>query len=121
MRRQEQTLQIAVVQFLQLAAPDLVFWATPNAVNTKNGKRAGAFNKAMGVRPGVADLQFLLGDGKTGFVELKSRTGVQTKSQETFEDDVNALGCPYVVCRSIDDVKVTLEDWGVKFRGSVAA
>lgn len=121
MKRQEQALQIAVVAFLKLAAPDLLFWSTPNAVNTKNGKRAGAFNKAMGVLPGVADLQFLLGDGRTGFIELKSRTGAQTKAQETFEDSVNALGCPYVVCRSIDDVRVTLEDWGVKLRGRVAA
>ena len=125
----EDDLATAVASFLNVAAPDLIWWHTANEATlpkrkNKSGKwfsPEGVRRKAMGVRSGVADLQFLLGNGKTAFIELKVGSRTQSDTQEDFEEDVTALGCPYVVCRSIDDVRVTLEDWGVVLRGRIVA
>lgn len=123
MKHPEQDLQIAVANFLRVSAPRLLWWATPNAINMKGGARAGAFNKAMGVLPGVADLIFILPrvgrngvSGHPAFIELKAEGGRMEPSQHVFKSDVEALGCPYVVCRSLDDVQETLLEWGVELR-----
>ena len=70
----------------------------------------------MGVLPGVADLVFILPGEQAAFIELKSPTGRQSTAQKAFQTAVEARGCAYVVCRSIDDVRVTLDGWGVPLR-----
>ena len=115
-QHREQDLQISVIRYLRVVAPDLLYWAVPNAIGIKNTARAGALNKRMGVRAGVADLNFILADGKAAFIELKVEGAYQRPTQKAFQADVEARGCAYVVCRSLDDVRVTLEEWGVPLR-----
>lgn len=70
------------------------------------------FLKKMGMLPGVADLQ-IIKDGKSYFIELKTDTGELSNSQVLFQDACNRTHTPYVVCRSVDDVRMVLVKWGV--------
>jgi len=56
------------------------------------------------LRPGFADLMFLLSGGRTLFVEVKSKTGRQSKDQKTFQRIVEQLGFDYIIARSVEDV-----------------
>jgi hypothetical protein len=122
MKRQypEDDLAISVKDFLDVALPpEIVWFHVPNG-GKRNVREAARF-KAMGVLAGVADDVFIMPDAKVGFIELKVGSNTQEDSQKVFETNVTALGCPYVVCRSVHDVQVTLEDWGVQLKGRVAA
>lgn len=124
MKHPEDDLAKTVAKWLWLAAPSLLWWHVPNENATRaridaKGNRYnpnGAKRKAMGVRPGVADLQFILDDGTAAFIELKVGNRKQSEKQEAFQADVESRGLKYAVCRSIDDVRVTLESWGVPLR-----
>lgn len=55
-------------------------------------------------RKGVADI-FLLHKGTPYFIEVKSKTGVQSQDQKDFQKDVNENGGIYVLARDIEDVR----------------
>lgn len=114
MRHIEDTLAVSVAQFLQAAAPDLLWWHVPNG--GKRNKREAARFKLMGVRAGVPDLQVILANGSAAFIELKAPKKYLSKAQKVFRQQAEARGCAYVVCRSLDDVRVTLAEWGVPLR-----
>lgn len=59
-------------------------------------------DKAMGMRSGVSDLIILM-DGKVLFMELKTATGKQSKTQAIFQSIVERFGFEYVICRSVDE------------------
>lgn len=111
----EDRLQMQVVQFLKAAAPDCLYWHVPNG-GSRNVIEARKL-QSMGVRPGVADLSFVLPGGRAAFIELKAGKGRQQPSQAVFEEEVSGLGAAYTVCRSVDDVQRTLTGWGVQLRG----
>lgn len=126
----EQSLQMAVVEWLAIAAPGLLYFHVPNAVNVRGGKRAGAFNKAMGARPGVADLCFVLPSAhilnvsNVYFIELKApgtahRASAQSENQKQFQKDCKRVGAPYAICDSIEGVEGTLRAWGIKIKGKL--
>lgn len=116
-KRPEEDLQKIVVRFLQLACPEAVFFAVPNQKGTRKTWEQGLL-KALGVRAGVADLVFVLPEGRVGFIELKAPdNGRQSADQVEFEEDVRALGAPYLICRSLAEVEGALAAWGVPLRG----
>ena len=115
-KQPEQELQKAVVWWLAVAAPDLLYFSVPNAVNVKGGGRAGAFNKEMGVRPGVADFCFILPHGRAAFIELKAPKGTQTDTQKEFQKECTKRQVPYHICRSLDEVEAVIREWGVRLR-----
>ena len=119
----EEALQKSVVQFLQVAAPDLLWWATSNEGVRAGRKTANGYfsldgirRKAMGVLSGVADLQFI-SEGKAYFIELKAPGGTQSANQRGFEGMVKAEGCDYEVCRSLEEVEDVLVSWGMLKEG----
>lgn len=85
-KRPEEDLQKIVVRYLRLACPDAVFFAVPNQKGTRKTWEQGLL-KGLGVRPGVADLVFVLPGG------------------------------PYLICRSLAEVDGALAAWGVPMRG----
>jgi len=97
----ESQLQQACVRWLQIQQPDCVWFAVPN--QGRRGKANASRMKAEGLRAGVADLVFILPGGRAAFIEMKSRLGRLSPSQQTFKREVEALQCPYVVCRSFDE------------------
>lgn len=115
-KRPEEALQKLVVSFLRVASPSTVFFHVPNQKGTRKGWEQGLLS-AMGVRPGVADLVFVLPEGRIGFIELKAPNGGrQEPDQARFEEDVRALGAPYLICRSLAEVEGALKAWGVPLR-----
>lgn len=116
-KRPEEDLQKIVVRFLQLACPKAVFFAVPNQKGTRKTWEQGLL-KSLGVRAGVADLVFVLPEGRVGFIELKAPdNGRQSADQAVFEEDVRALGAPYLICRSLAEVEGALAAWEVPMRG----
>lgn len=116
-KRPEEDLQKVVVRFLQVACPKLVFFTVPNQRGTR-AKWEQQMLKAMGVRAGVADLVFVLPEGRVAFIELKApENGRQSADQAGFEEEVRALGAPYLICRTLAEVEGALKAWGVPMRG----
>lgn len=61
-------------------------------------------NKNFEVCKGASDLLLVLPKGVI-FCELKTATGVQSKSQKEFETNVTALGYKYVLVRNLEQFK----------------
>lgn len=120
MNRPEEILQRQVVSLLNVTAPNCIWFATTNQRGTRSRAEMGIL-KAMGVRAGVADLVFVLADGRAAFIELKAPDGRQSPAQALFQADCEFHGVPYAVCRSLPEVQGTLAAWGCVLRGRIAA
>ena len=118
MRHNESNIQIACVRWFRCMHPKLarLLFAVPNG-GARNAV-TGAILKAEGVVPGVADLLLLVPrNGYHGLaIEMKTRTGRQSDSQKEWQQEVEAQGYRYVVCRSEIEfrnaVKVYFHDEG---------
>lgn len=100
------------------AAPNVIWFHPPNG-EYRSG-RTGARLKAMGVRPGVADIVIVLPNGRAAFLELKTEKGTLSKEQRAFREQCEANGAPYAVARSPEEVKAVLTVWGaLKSRASL--
>jgi len=119
----ELQIHIGIVQLLKFtAAPGVVYLHCPNG--ELRDKRAAAKLKAMGVRPGVADLMLLIPQGSgpaiTAFMEIKRPGERLSAAQEQFRDDVQAIGCLWDVVFSIDRAADVLREWRA-IRGAASA
>lgn len=122
----EAELQRAVAKYLDLALPKHCWWTAIG--HGGGGKIRGAQLKAMGVKPGVADIMVLrpcvvnLGPVyetalRIIWIELKSANGRQSADQERFESLMCAMpDTYYCVARSVVDVAAALETAGVELR-----
>jgi len=108
---EEDDLQIACTQrlnYLQKTV-DFYWFHVPNG-----GKRdaiTGARLKMMGVKPGVADIIILGPNAFCGYIELKSKTGRQSKSQEEFQEIVEGFGFTYELARDHEAVIAIVKNW----------
>lgn len=122
----EYKMQIWLVDFLNRVLRDgrIEFYHTPNG-ELRNIKTAAKL-KAMGVRPGVADLFFTWGElmsvvgepsvqnvSRNLYLELKRRGEKLSPAQEQFRDSVTAKGSYYEVADSIDEAVEILKRYGV--------
>lgn len=112
----ETQLQIAAVQLLQYVLPrGAIIHHSHN--EGKRSKRDAGIAKAMGQRAGFADLM-ILHNSRCYFIEFKSLTGRQEKTQIEFEADLLATGFPhYAIIKSIDELRGVLSAWGLAARG----
>lgn len=117
LRRPEQALQRAVVQFIALTVPDTLFWTAINPVPGKSPATA-AISKAMGMRAGVADL-LLIWEGFPFFIEFKSERGRDSPAQREMSALAARAGTPTYVCRSLDDVVRVFAAKGIPMRGGI--
>lgn len=60
--------------------------------------------------PGESDLTLFGAGGKTVFIEIKTKSGRQSKQQKRFQAAVERLGYDYVIMRSVDDARRYIED-----------
>jgi hypothetical protein len=104
----EHQLHCAVAEWLGYQR-HVVWWTVDQ---TAIHSRHGATLKKKGVKAGVADLHFVLPEGRLGCIELKAEKGKQTPSQVMFQEDVIGSGAYYAVCRSLPEVQGTLKAWG---------
>lgn len=110
----EDLLQMQVVRALKIVAPDCLVYHAANGGSRHPGEARKL--KDMGVLPGVADLCFILSEGRAAFIELKAGKGRQTPSQKAFQEAATGKGALYAVCRSLDEVLATLKGWAVPMR-----
>ena len=107
----EAQIQRAVVQHLKAyAAPNAVYWHTPNG-----GRRDaidGANFKRLGVRPGVSDI-LVFHKRELFALELKRDGGRATESQLRFLDDIRREGGYGVIAEGLDEALASLRAWGV--------
>jgi len=73
----------------------------------------GAIRKSLGVVPGVADLLFLVARGGCHglCVEMKDERGTQKPAQKEWQKLVEKQGYCYVICRSLESFKITIEKY----------
>jgi hypothetical protein len=106
----EARLQKRIVQWLRMTAmPGVLFFSVPN-----EGRRSvvlGAHFKAMGLRPGVADLVIIV-KGRASFLELKHGSNTITSEQNDFGFDAAAAACNYEVAYTLDEALAHLRAWG---------
>lgn len=110
----ESAIQGAIVEYLDavLTSTHRVF-AVPNASRRTKGGRAS--NGVPGLRKGVPDLQ-IVGRGKVYFVEVKAARGMPSDEQEEWLSWCTTNNTPWCIARSVDDVRVALNHWGVPTR-----
>jgi hypothetical protein len=115
----EAKLQAAVREYLMICLPEPphpggVLW-TASLTGVYLSPRARSRAKALGVRPGFPDLQFLFPDGRTYYIELKAPDGSLSAEQREFRDFARPHSI-WAVCRSIDQVAAALSGWGARLR-----
>ena len=75
-----------------------------NSINTKEGNKM----RSMGVRKGVSDLEYIMDDGRTHYIELKTEDGKQSEEQIEFQELCNKLNAPYSLVRSYSEFWTTI-------------
>jgi hypothetical protein len=115
-RRPEQDLQKQVASYLRWALPtDFRFHHSPNETGTRAAWE-GMLLKALGVSAGFPDLIILTPTARFIAIELKSNTGSLSRPQREWRDWCRAIGAPWFLCRSLDDVIEALESLQISLR-----
>jgi len=110
LKHSEHKLQCAIVDFFHIfGRRDLKLFAIGNG-GLRHIKVAMLL-KAEGVTPGVPDLCLPLPDGKTGWMELKSKSGRLSDEQTGFLHMLRELGHHVAVIRSVDEAARALSEW----------
>lgn len=113
-RHEEHNLQTACVNWFRYQYPTFskMLIAVPNG-----GRRdaiTGAMLKAEGVLAGVADLILLIPNRRyhSLLIELKTKSGTQSKAQKEWQQEVERLGySKYILVRSIDEFINAINDY----------
>ena len=73
----------------------------------------GAIRKSLGVVSGVADLLLLVPSSRYHglCIEMKDEKGRQKPAQAEWQTIVEAQGYKYVICRSLEQFKIIIEDY----------
>jgi hypothetical protein len=107
----EAQVQAWIVTYIRTIAPDLIVFHPANGGWRSKGEAARF--KWQGVLAGIPDLCIVGRDGVVRFIEVKSETGSLSEAQREMRDRLAAMRVPYVVARSIDDVRDAFKRWGI--------
>lgn len=123
MKRPEQSLQIAVAQYLGRTLDPCVVWSAIG--HGGGGKVRGAILKGMGVKAGLPDLLIWWSDKASGYdycagIELKSPMGRLSVAQRRMGERLRRVGVLVYVCRSLDDVQIVVRELGIPSRDRYA-
>lgn len=119
MKHPEQQLHFAVARYLDVALPADCWWTTIPLGG--GGRLRGAFVKASGAKKGTPDI-LIVYRGRAHFIELKADKGRLSVAQQNTIKRLNDAGCsPIGVCRSLEQVSIVLEVFGIKLRARIAA
>lgn len=113
MNAPESQLQTACVTWFRLQYPRLgrLLFAVPNGHH--RSKRTACVLKGEGVVAGVADMILLIPRGGYASlcIEMKTAKGRQTDLQREFQRDAELFGNRYVICRTFDEFRDTVNDY----------
>ena len=96
----ELKLQIKIITLLRKSG--FLVFSVPNGIFVPNPKTREDLIKS-GLLAGVSDLVIVCQSGKTFFVELKTKTGVQSERQKWFQKEIGELGHKYLIWKSKED------------------
>jgi hypothetical protein len=99
----ETRLHAAAVRYLRTVCPDCITWHVANG--GKRSPETARLMKALGVLPGVFDLVLMAPGSRTFFLEAKADNGRLSEDQQWFKGELIKMGFPYVVFRSLDDIR----------------
>jgi len=117
----EARLQIAVINYIRMAFPDVLCFAVPNGGARKKNSEGVPIEaimlKKMGVLAGVSDL-LLFWNGGYGAIELKrpDKTAYMSPAQIEFAEQWAQRGGRFALCNSLDGVEAALKKWGLATR-----
>lgn len=129
--RPEEELQATIVAALQVAAPDVLVFASANGAHMSPLGRQMFFG-ALGGLAGVHDLQCIW-HGGFAFMEIKAprrrkdgRPSTDKRydlsdAQNAFADRLDAFGIPWARVTSVEDALDALTRWGAPVRRGVEA
>lgn len=126
MTQEEHKIQCACVKWFGYAHPELrgLLFAVPNG--GARSKATAGMLKAEGVTAGVSDLILLVPRCRANItennaasieikhalcIEMKTAKGRQSPEQKAWQAKVEKFGYKYVVCRSLDEFIVTIENY----------
>ena len=118
----ESQLHKACADYLHLVEnrhDDFLWYTVANEGPGANKVRAAKF-KAVGVRPGVADIM-ILHSGKAIAIELKTAKGVISEKQKVFAKSFTQAGGEYFICRSLNQLETILNGRGLNLPKTEAA
>lgn len=114
----EHAIQKALVDYLTVnCRPDVYWFSIPNG-GLRN-MRVAIKLKAEGLKPGVADLCFMLPNGRAAWLELKTKIGRLSDHQEGFKARCTALGHLWAMARSVEEAIPHLAAWNVLRRAQI--
>lgn len=107
----ENQLHKSIAEYLDLALPRSIFWTTfPSG---GGGLVRGKELKEKGLKAGVPDI-LIIASGEVYWIELKKeKKGRLSKDQNITIPRLQLAGCKIAVCRSLEDVEITLTNWGL--------
>ena len=111
MRKDEYEIQKALVKYLKLQYPDVLFLGTQNGVY--KSVQAAAKAKAAGMQKGIPDLLVLTPNTRYfGLaLEVKTKTGVLSKEQKEWLASLNAIGWYAVSAKGFENCKNIIDDY----------
>ena len=74
--------------------------------------------KAMGLKPGLGDIEVFGPERFILWLECKARNGVASGDQKAFRARVLLLGHHYAIVKTIEDARIALLSYGVPLRDS---
>lgn len=83
-----------------------------NSYNAVEGNKA----KALGVVPGVSDLEYIAEFGVVWFIELKIPGKTQSEEQIKFMNKVRSRGHHYIIIETLEEYKALI--WKIKSIGN---
>lgn len=119
----EGPIQAAIVAWLRaVLPPQAKVHHSPNEVQRRGklGMIEVAKKRQAGTIAGWPDIEILLPGPRTLFMEVKAPKEYPPKDQRDLHADLEAIGYPVAVVRSIEDARAALAAWGVKTREVVA-
>lgn len=121
LRRDEDQVQMALVERLRLQCPPEVIWF--HCANAPKSKIDGGRLKLMGMLAGVPDLVFIVPQADSHpavcFLELKRpasidrRAGTMSDGQTKFAERASAIGVEVATAYTIDAAVRILAAWGI--------
>tara|TARA_R110002096_G_scaffold217142_2_gene405162 strand:+ start:664 stop:1008 length:345 start_codon:yes stop_codon:yes gene_type:complete len=86
--------------------PQAVIFSVPNE---REGYQIMRKLLLTGLMSGVSDLIIIL-EGRVLFIEVKTKTGTQSKTQKSFQKKVERLGFPYYLVRSLENFEEIIKE-----------
>ncbi|MBO0758492.1 MAG: hypothetical protein J2P54_21790, partial [Bradyrhizobiaceae bacterium] len=113
-RREEWYEHIHLAEMLEnYLDPAYTFWTSLE--NKPLSPVSGVFQQKRGVKSGLPNV-LVLSNGKTVFVELKSRRGVASKAQKPIRAQLLPVGAEWWMARTARAAMTALQRYGVVFR-----